>query len=72
VARGILAEYTEEKALAKQLNRSTATVRRWRKLRVGPPYTQNGREFLYNIEATRAWLAAGGTNGAPPSKQRGR
>jgi hypothetical protein len=71
VARGgILAGYVEEKELAKQLDRSAETVRRWRKMRIGPPYTQNGREFWYNIEGTRAWLAAGGTNGAPANKSR--
>jgi hypothetical protein len=67
---GVLAGYLEEKDLAKELGRNVATVRRWRKMRIGPPHTQNGREFLYNVESTRAWLAAGGTNGAAPAKQR--
>jgi hypothetical protein len=67
---GILAGYLEETDLAKELGRNVATVRRWRKMRIGPPYTQNGREFLYSVEGTRAWLARGGTNGAAPAKQR--
>jgi len=67
---GILAEYLEEKDLAKELNRNTATIRRWRKMRIGPPFVQNGREFLYDVEAVRRWLSGGGTNGAASAKQR--
>jgi hypothetical protein len=69
----LLAGYLSENELAKELRRDPATLARWRKRRIGPPFVMNGRLPFYNIEAARAWLAAGGTNAAAPAtKQRRR
>ena len=60
----ILAGFVDEADLARQLGHNPATLRRWRKMLVGPPFVMNGRTVIYNIEKTRAWLVAGGTRSA--------
>jgi hypothetical protein len=55
-SRGLLADYFTEVELARELRKSTRTVKRWRALRSGPPWTQNGKEVLYRIESAREWL----------------
>ena len=59
----ILDGFITEKQLAKLLGRGERTVARWRKQQIGPPFVKNGREIFYNVDASRAWLAAGGTAG---------
>lgn len=50
-----------EPELAAELNRHTRTLKRWRDARTGPPFSMMGESPVYNIEAVRRWLAAGGT-----------
>ena len=66
----ILAGYLPEKEMARELGVTTRTFRRWRQLQIGPPHATAGREVIYSIETTRAWLQAGGTSGT--SAKRGR
>ena len=66
---GILADYLSEEALAREFNRTIRTVRRWRALRIGPPYVQRGRDVEYPIDGARNWLAAGGTRQAKATKR---
>ena len=55
----LLDGWLPEKETARQLNKSTRTLKRWRDKRVGPPYRQVGRDFIYHVQTTREWLAAG-------------
>jgi hypothetical protein len=59
--RDLLANYLLEKQLAVEFHRNPRTLQRWRKLGIGPPVTMMGELPYYNIDAARAWLAAGGT-----------
>jgi hypothetical protein len=59
---GILAGFVPERDLAEELGVTVRTISRWRKKQIGPPHTTAGREIIYNVESTRAWLAAGGTS----------
>jgi hypothetical protein len=59
---GLLGDYYREPELAQELKKHRRTIKRWRDLGVGPPYTLLGVEYLYPINTTKAWLAAGGTN----------
>jgi hypothetical protein len=68
---GIFAVFLSEAELATELGRCERTLARWRKLRIGPPFVMKGREPIYNIEASRAWLAAGGTNRPSKKTRRG-
>jgi hypothetical protein len=53
---GVLRLLSEER-LAAELGRSTATLRRWRRQGIGPPYISGvGRDIWYRIEAVEAWL----------------
>jgi hypothetical protein len=63
---GILAGFISEPELAAELGTCIRTLAHWRGLRIGPPHTKIGRETRYSTEAVRAWLVAGGTNGAAP------
>jgi hypothetical protein len=58
---GLLEGYLTETELATELDKDPRTLLRWRKLRIGPPFTMNGVMPIYNIEKARQWLAAGGT-----------
>jgi hypothetical protein len=57
----ILAGYLREPEMTLELGRCWATLARWRKMGIGPPHTSNGKQFIYNVEHVREWLAAGGT-----------
>ena len=61
---GLLAGYLSERETASQLGRDPRTLWRWRKLSIGPPHIMVGDTPLYNFEAVRQWLAAGGTAAA--------
>lgn len=43
---------------AKILNRSTVTLERWRRLRMGPPYYRIAGRILYDRAEVLAWVAA--------------
>ena len=58
---GLLDDYMSEAEIADELDKNLRTLQRWRKLRIGPPFTMNGVMPIYNIEKARQWLAAGGT-----------
>jgi hypothetical protein len=59
LTNSLLDGWLPEKETARQLRKSTRTLKRWRDKRTGPPYRQVGRDFLYHVEATREWLAGG-------------
>ena len=50
--------YTPEAETAEELNVSLRTLRKWRQLRVGPPYIKVGRQVHYSDEGRTAWLKA--------------
>jgi hypothetical protein len=53
--------------LASRLNRSTVTLERWRRLRIGPPYLRICGRVLYCLGDVAAWIEqqkqATGSNG---------
>jgi hypothetical protein len=67
---GILVDYLPEPKLAAELGHCARTLARWRALRIGPPFTMSGKQVLYNVEAVRQWLAAGGTAGVRDKSRR--
>ena len=60
----LLADYLRklfnERQLAEVLGRNAVTLRRWRRLSIGPPYAKIGKTILYDRESVTAWLRAGG------------
>jgi hypothetical protein len=54
----ILADYLTPAQLAKQLGRCEETLKRWRRLRVGPPVTRIGVQPYYSRTGVAAWLQA--------------
>jgi hypothetical protein len=48
--------YTPEPETAEELNVSVRTLRKWRQLRIGPPYVTVGRQIHYGDESRAAWL----------------
>jgi hypothetical protein len=57
----LLDGYVTEAQLAAEFRKNPRTLLRWRKLRIGPPFSMAGITPLYNIQKARQWLAAGGT-----------
>jgi hypothetical protein len=55
----LLGEYLTEQQQAEALGKTVRTLRRWRKMRVGPAYTRNGSVVLYRPDWNREWLEAG-------------
>lgn len=45
-----------EKDVAAFIRMDVGTIRRWRMLRTGPPYTKCGRSVRYNPEDVRTWV----------------
>jgi hypothetical protein len=71
IRTGVRGGYLTEKEMAGELGLCERTLARWRKQRKGPPFVERGRFIDYNIEAARAWLAAGGTAAAAkPAKRK--
>ncbi len=54
----ILDDYLTEPALAVQLGKSTRTLQRWRRLRIGPTPTICGNKIIYAVDDVRTWLRA--------------
>jgi hypothetical protein len=50
--------YRSEAEEAKYLNKDVRTLQRWRRQRVGPPYTNIGKTILYRESSTDTWLLA--------------
>ena len=48
--------YSPERETAEELNVSVRTLRKWRQLRIGPPYIEVGRQIHYGDESRAAWL----------------
>jgi hypothetical protein len=48
--------YTPEADTADELNVSTRTLRKWRQLRVGPPWVEIGRQIHYPDENRAQWI----------------
>jgi hypothetical protein len=48
--------YTPEFETAEELRVSVRTLRKWRQLRIGPPYVEVGRQIHYGDESRAAWL----------------
>jgi hypothetical protein len=55
------ADFATEDELAQQLNKTTRTLERWRKRRVGPPVTWFGRQPRYHRGRAHEWALNGGT-----------
>ena len=54
----VLAEYLSRNELAHQLEKSTRTLERWERQRIGPTVTKLGNRTLYHIDDVRTWLRA--------------
>jgi hypothetical protein len=52
----VLSDYVHEDVLALEMHLSPRTLRRWRKLRKGPPYLVISRQPYYRRDAVKAWL----------------
>jgi hypothetical protein len=48
--------YTPEAETAEQLNISVRTLRKWRQLKIGPPWVEVGRQIHYPDESRTAWI----------------
>jgi hypothetical protein len=66
----ILDDYLSEAQLAKELNRNPATLVRWRKKQIGPPFTMLGKSVYYRKESVLEWLKK--QEVSPPEKHSGR
>ena len=48
--------YSSESETAEELNVKVRTLRKWRQLQIGPPWTAVGRQIIYGDESRAAWL----------------
>ena len=64
LGENLLAGYLTHEELADQLDVSTRTIDRWRRLREAPPVTRVGKRLLYRRAAVEAWLASRETDSA--------
>lgn len=49
-------DFLTDDELASELRRTTVTLRRWRRQRIGPPFIKIGREVFYRRAAVLDWL----------------
>jgi excisionase family DNA binding protein len=61
--------FLTEKDVAKQINVSLATLRRWRLERRGPQSVKVGALVRYRPEDLEQWMAALPTGGAAPQRE---
>jgi predicted DNA-binding transcriptional regulator AlpA len=54
----VLEGYISKPELAAQLQKSTRTLDRLERQRIGPPRTKVGRLILYRVDSVRDWLAS--------------
>ena len=54
----VLEGYITKPDLAAQLQKSTRTLDRLERQRLGPPRTKIGRLILYRVDSVRDWLAS--------------
>ena len=54
----IFDDYLSESELANQLGRGVRTLRRWKALREGPPWTKVGKRLYYKKSSVAAWLTS--------------
>jgi hypothetical protein len=66
----ILDGYLSEAELANELNLNKATLMRWRKKQIGPPFTMIGRGVFYSRDSVLLWLKK--QEVSPPVKHVGR
>jgi hypothetical protein len=48
--------YSSETLTARELNVTIRTLRKWRQLQIGPPWTEVGRQIFYSDSSRAAWL----------------
>jgi excisionase family DNA binding protein len=61
--------FLTEKDVAKQINLSLATLRRWRLERRGPRFVKVGALVRYRPEDLEQWMAALPTGGTAPQRE---
>ena len=61
VKKIILQGFVTEREIARELECSEQTLRRWRLEGIGPPHSRKGRGILYDVAVVRKWIADGGT-----------
>jgi len=61
--------FLTEKDVAKQINVSLATLRRWRLERRGPRFVKVGALVRYRPEDLEQWMAALPTGGTAPQRE---
>ena len=61
--------YTPEADTAEELNVSVRTLRKWRQLRVGPPWVEIGRQIHYPDEDRAAWIKSREVHPDEPVRQ---
>ncbi len=57
-------DYLGEADAAREIRVSVKTLRKYRRLSIGPPFSVVARKYLYARPGLRTWLANGGTKGA--------
>ena len=48
--------FSNETLTARELNVTVRTLRKWRQLQIGPPWTEVGRQIFYSDASRAAWL----------------
>lgn len=56
MAGELLGDYWSEAELAKEINKSLRTVRKWREQKIGPPYAMLGKTPIYPKPGSRDWM----------------
>jgi hypothetical protein len=52
----LLSGHITQAELARQLGKRPSTLERWRRKRIGPAVTYNGKTPIYKIASVQAWL----------------
>ena len=59
---GLRTGWLPDAEMAKERGKSTRAQRDERQKGIGPPWTRDGRDVLYNVEGYREWLTANARN----------